>query len=158
MQRLPERVMSLAGFQRNAAPPEERGGEMLGGDKKINKNPFIFSPASEKPQSYNTWCYAVIDATEKLLFALGTDFCISCLFYLSLGVHRTTAQLEVEIERDEEALAMLTIFANQYPFMLLLLVSGWSVSCSDPSFSLTPSLFFPPFSLAVTSCPYLLLI
>lgn len=147
MQRLPERVMSLARFQRNAAPSKgrERYWWIL---KKQNTNcALIFLSASH----VMLCCRCCHRKNYCLLF--GTDLRISCLFYLSLRAYWTTAQFEVEIERDEEAFVMLTIFTNQYPFMLLLLVClaevspavthSFLFSVSLPSFVLPCCYFLP---------------
>lgn len=148
MQRLPERVMSLARFQRNAAPSKgrERYWWIL---KKQNKNcALIFLSAS-----HVMLCCRCCHRKNYCCLLFGTDLWISCLFYLSLRAYWTTAQFEVEIERDEEAFVMLTIFTNQYPFMLLLLVclaevspavtQSFLFSVSVPSFVLPCCYFLP---------------
>lgn len=54
------------------------------------------------------------------------------------------------MKRDEEALAILTIFTDQYPFMLLLSVHlgevAPAVTLSPLYFSLFPSFLVPPSS------------
>lgn len=58
------------------------------------------------------------------------------------------------MRRDEEALVTLTIFTNQYPFMLLFSVHlGEVASAVTLSFPFSLSLFFP---LSATSCFLLL--
>lgn len=62
-----------------------------------------------------------------------------------LWVHRPSTQCGAGMKRDEKALVILTIFTDQYPFMLLLSVHlAPAVTISYPSF-LSLCFPFPPF-------------
>lgn len=62
------------------------------------------------------------------------------------------------MKRDEEALVILTIFTDQYPFMLQFWVHlGEVAPAVTLSFPFSPSLFFPLSFLPATSCFYPLL-
>ncbi len=153
--------MSLARFPWYAAPHRE--GAMLlvitVGIKNISPSSFVprkevhcfFSTREAKIQLHVDGCRCCTrETTTLLLFTVDIDFWILWLCHLSRRVHRPTTQLGVRMKRDEEALVILTIFTDQYPFMLQFWVHLGEVA---PAVTLS-FLFSPSF---LPSCHFLLL-
>lgn len=71
-------------------------------------------------------------------------------FHLSLRVHTGSLQVGARMKRNEGALVILTLFTDQYPFMLPLLVCLGEVAPEV-------TLFLPLFSLCFLLSPHHLL-